>query len=127
MNGGKSYADTLCITRTPSHFLVKIPDSIPSAEAAPMMCGGVTLYSPLKHNGCGPRKCVGIIVVAISRKVGKSEDVLQMVADGYIATDDELDWATKYVCSLTSSSAECVLRKREKIPNKRLSKRSSRH
>ncbi len=119
-NGWKSYGGYALYNRVPSHFAVKIPDAIPSAEAAPMLCGGVTLYSPLKHNNCGPGKRVGIIgvgglghfgvlfakalgadkVVAISRKTGKSEDALKMGADLYIATDDEPDWATKYTRSL---------------------------
>jgi Zn-dependent alcohol dehydrogenase len=45
----------------PSHFVFKIPDEIPSEEAAPMLCGGVTVYSPLKQNGAGPGKKVGIV------------------------------------------------------------------
>lgn len=119
-NGDKSYGGYATYNRVPAHFVVKIPESIPSAAAAPMLCGGVTLYSPLKHNGCGPGKHVGIIgvgglghfgvlfakamgadkVVAISRKTGKAEDSLKMGADLYIATDDEPDWATKYSRSL---------------------------
>ncbi|PYI19669.1 putative alcohol dehydrogenase [Aspergillus violaceofuscus CBS 115571] len=120
LNGGKSYGGYARYNRVPARFAIKIPDGIPSAEAAPMLCGGVTLYSPLKHNGCGPGKRVGIIgvgglghfgvmfakamgadkVVAISRKAGKAADALKMGADLYIATDDEPDWATKYAKSL---------------------------
>lgn len=120
LNGGKSYGGYSLYNRTPGHFVIKIPDGLSSADAAPMLCGGVTLYSPLKHNGCGPGKRVGIIgvgglghfgvlfakalgadkVVAISRKTSKREDVLKMGADLYIATDDEPDWATKYARSL---------------------------
>lgn len=119
-NGDKSYGGYGLYNRVPGHFAIKIPDAISSAEAAPMLCGGVTLYSPLKHNGCGPGKRVGIIgvgglghfgvlfakamgadkVVAISRKMNKSEDSLKMGADLYIATEDEPDWATKYSRSL---------------------------
>lgn len=44
-----------------SHFVFHIPDAIPSDMAAPMLCGGVTTYSPLKQNGCGPGKKVGVI------------------------------------------------------------------
>lgn len=129
-NGDKSYGGYATYNRVPSHFAIKIPDSIPSAAAAPMLCGGVTLYSPLKHNNCGPGKRVGIIgvgglghfgvlfakamgadkVVAISRKTAKSEDAIKMGADLYIATDDEPDWATKHarsldliVCTVSSS------------------------
>ncbi|KAE8386376.1 chaperonin 10-like protein [Aspergillus alliaceus] len=130
LHGGKSYGGYSLYNRTPSNFVIKIPDAIPSADAAPMLCGGVTVYSPLKHNGCGPGKRVGIIgvgglghfgvlftkalgadkVVAISRKASKSADSLQMGADTYIATEDEPDWATKYarsldliVCTVSSS------------------------
>lgn len=35
--------------RTPSHFVFKIPDTVQSQDAAPMLCGGATVYSPLKH------------------------------------------------------------------------------
>lgn len=99
--------------RAPSHFVMKIPDAIPSEEAAPMLCGGITVYSPLKNNGCGPGKKVGIIgvgglghfgvlfakalgadkVVGISRKADKKDDVLKLGADEYISTDDDPDWA----------------------------------
>lgn len=130
LNGGKSYGGYGLYNRVPSHFAIKIPDSIPSSHAAPMLCGGATVYSPLKHNGCGPGKRVGIIgvgglghfgllfakamgadqVVAISRKADKRADSLKMGADIYIGTDDEPDWAAKYarsldliVCTVSSS------------------------
>lgn len=47
--------------RVHEHFVFKIPDSLPSEIAAPMLCAGVTMYSPLKRNGAGPGKTVGII------------------------------------------------------------------
>ncbi|KAL4892490.1 chaperonin 10-like protein [Aspergillus ambiguus] len=120
MNGGKSYGGYSLYHRTPSHFAIKIPDAIPSAEAAPMMCGGITTYSPLRHFGCGPGKRIGIIgvgglghfgimfakalgaerVVAISRKANKKEDALKLGADAYIATDEDADWAKNNTRSL---------------------------
>ncbi|KAI1835797.1 hypothetical protein DTO006G1_9495 [Penicillium roqueforti] len=119
-DGSKSYGGYARYHRVPGHFAIKIPDAISSADAAPMLCGGATLYSPLKHNNCGPGKRVGIIgvgglghfgllfakamgadqVVAISRKLAKKEDSLKMGADLYIATDDEPDWATTHARSL---------------------------
>lgn len=60
-NGSKSNGGYGDYARVPSHFVFKIPDSLPSEIAAPMLCGGVTMYSPLKRNGCGPGKTVGII------------------------------------------------------------------
>jgi D-arabinose 1-dehydrogenase-like Zn-dependent alcohol dehydrogenase len=112
---GKSYGGYATHNRTNAHFVIKIPDGIDSVDAAPMMCGGVTVYSPLKRYGCGPGKTVGIVgvgglghfgvlfakalgadkVVGISRKNEKREEVLKLGADEYIATDDDADWASK--------------------------------
>jgi alcohol dehydrogenase (NADP+) len=112
----------------------KIPDGVSSAAAAPMMCGGVTLYSPLKHYGCGPGKRVGIVgvgglghfgvlfakalgaehVVGISRRMNKKEDVLKLGADAYLASEEK-NWTQKYVNSLdlilctVSSSKVCSI------------------
>lgn len=119
-DGSYSYGGYADYHRCPSHFVVKIPDAIPSEDAAPMLCGGVTVYSPLKNNGCGPGKKVGIVgvgglghfgvlyakalgadkVVGISRKAEKKNDVLKMGADEYISTDEDKDWATHHARSL---------------------------
>ncbi|KAJ5112899.1 NADP-dependent alcohol dehydrogenase 7 [Penicillium angulare] len=120
LNGGKSFGGYSLYNRTPSHFVIKIPDAIPSADAAPMLCGGITVYSPLRQNNCGPGKKVGIIgvgglghfgilfakalgadkVVAISRKGNKKDDALKLGADAYIATDEDEDWAKNNAQSL---------------------------
>ncbi|RDW67563.1 zinc-binding dehydrogenase-2 [Coleophoma cylindrospora] len=117
---GKSYGGYADYNRTNGHFVFPIPDGLDSADAAPMLCGGVTVYSPLKQNGCGPGKTVGIVgvgglghfgvlfakalgadkVVGISRKAGKREEVLKLGGDQYIATDDDKDWAKKNIRSL---------------------------
>ena len=62
-NGGKSYGGYATHNRAHGHFVLKIPEGLDSADAAPMMCGGITVYSPLKANGCGPGKKVGIVGV----------------------------------------------------------------
>jgi len=74
-----------------------------------MLCGGVTVWSPLVNNGAGPGKRVGIVgvgglghfgllwakalgcdeVVAISRTNGKKADALKMGATKFIATEEE--------------------------------------
>ena len=111
-NEGKSYGGYATHNRTNSHFVFKIPDGLSSEDAAPMLCGGVTVYSPLKHNGCGPGKTIGVVgvgglghfavlfakalgadkVIGISRKASKKDEVLKLGADSYIATDDDKDW-----------------------------------
>lgn len=110
---GKSYGGYATHNRTNGHFVLNIPEGLDSADAAPMLCGGITVFSPLKQNGCGPGKTVGIVgvgglghfgvlfakalgadrVVGISRKAEKRDDVLKLGADLYIATDEDKEWA----------------------------------
>lgn len=100
--------------RVHEHFAVPIPEEIPSELAAPLMCGGITVFSPLLRNGCGPGKKVGIVgiggighmgvifakalgaeVWAFSRKNNKKEDALKLGADHYVATMEDEDWDKK--------------------------------
>jgi D-arabinose 1-dehydrogenase-like Zn-dependent alcohol dehydrogenase len=106
--------------RAASRFVVKIPDDIPSEHAAPMLCGGVTMFSPLRKAAIGPGSSVGIVgvgglghygvllakamgadkVVGISRRANKRAEVLGVGADDYIATEDDKDWIQKHGHSL---------------------------
>ncbi|KAI1139709.1 NADP-dependent alcohol dehydrogenase C [Hypoxylon sp. FL0543] len=117
---GKSYGGYADYNRTNGNFVFRIPDGLDSATAAPMLCGGITVYSPLRQYGCGPGKTVGIVgvgglghfgilfakalgadrVVGISRKSDKREDVLKLGADEYIATDEDRDWAARHARTL---------------------------
>lgn len=119
-DGSKSYGGYADYCRAPGHFVVKIPDAISLAEAAPMLCGGITTWCPLVKNGAGPGKKIGIIgigglghfgllwakalgcskVVAISRSSSKAEDAKEMGADSFIATDEDKDWNKKNRCTL---------------------------
>ena len=110
---GKSYGGYADYNRTNGHFVVPIPEGLDSADAAPMLCGGITVFSPLRQNGCGPGKTVGVVgvgglghfavlfakalgadrVIGISRKADKREDTLRLGADAYIATDEDEKWA----------------------------------
>ncbi|MFE9454003.1 NAD(P)-dependent alcohol dehydrogenase [Streptomyces sp. NPDC006739] len=88
-------------------FLLRIPEGIGLDEAAPLLCAGVTTYSPLTRWGAGPGKEVGIIglgglghvavklakamgaeVTVLSRTLAKKSDALRLGADGYYATSD---------------------------------------
>ena len=55
-NGG--FAD--CV-RVNWRFSILIPEAIPSEQAAPLLCAGITVYSPLRNNGVRPSSKVGII------------------------------------------------------------------
>jgi uncharacterized zinc-type alcohol dehydrogenase-like protein len=43
------------------HFVLRVSPKLDPAAAAPLLCAGITLYSPLKHWGAGPGKKVGIV------------------------------------------------------------------
>ncbi|MGB9125700.1 MAG: alcohol dehydrogenase catalytic domain-containing protein, partial [Nitrosotalea sp.] len=43
------------------NYVLKIPDNLPLDKTAPLLCAGITLYSPLKHWQAGPGKKVAII------------------------------------------------------------------
>ena len=58
---GGSFGGYSDYCRAPSHFVMKIPDALSSEDAAPMLCGGITVFSPLTKNGAGPGKKVGIV------------------------------------------------------------------
>lgn len=88
-------------------FVLHIPDSIPLDKAAPLLCAGITLYSPLRHWNAGPGKEVAVIglgglghmgvkiahamgaeVTVLSQSLKKMEDGLRLGADEYYATSD---------------------------------------
>jgi alcohol dehydrogenase (NADP+) len=46
--------------RAHEYFTFKIPDNLEDSIAAPMLCAGITTYSPLIRLGCGPGKKVAI-------------------------------------------------------------------
>ncbi|KAK9466825.1 chaperonin 10-like protein [Lipomyces arxii] len=114
-NGDMSYGGYAKTGRYPASFAFKIPEALTSEVAAPMMCGGITVYSPLKRNGAGPGKTVGIVgigglghfgilfakalgaekVYGISRNTSKEADVKALGAEGIIATS-EPGWASKW-------------------------------
>lgn len=88
-------------------FVLRIPDQIELDAAAPLLCAGITTYSPLKHWGAGPGKKVAVVgmgglghmavkiahamgaeVTVLSQTLNKREDGLRFGADHYYATND---------------------------------------
>ena len=52
------YSDTITVDE---RFVLRIPDNLDAAAAAPLLCAGITTYSPLKHWKVGVGQKVGII------------------------------------------------------------------
>ncbi len=89
------------------NYILRIPESLPLDKAAPLMCAGITLYSPLHHWKAGPGKKVAIVgmgglghmgvkiahamgaeVTVLSQSLSKQADGKRMGADHYYATSD---------------------------------------
>lgn len=99
------YSTQIVVTE---HFVLAIPDGLESDVAAPLLCAGITLYSPLKHWGAGPGKKVAIIgmgglghvgvkiasalgaeVTVLSQTLNKQEDGEKFGAAHYYATSED--------------------------------------
>ncbi|MFB6440935.1 NAD(P)-dependent alcohol dehydrogenase [Streptomyces sp. NPDC056411] len=89
------------------NYALRIPESIPLDAAAPLLCAGITLYSPLAHWKAGPGKKVAVVglgglghmgvkiaaamgaeVTVLSQSLRKKDDGLRLGADHYHATSD---------------------------------------
>src|SRR5919198_4498383 len=89
------------------NYVVRIPDSLPLDVAAPLLCAGITLYSPLRHWNAGPGAKVAVLgmgglghmavkiahalgaeVTVLSQSLRKKDDGLKLGADHYHATSD---------------------------------------
>ncbi|MFM9279908.1 NAD(P)-dependent alcohol dehydrogenase [Paenibacillus jiagnxiensis] len=89
------------------HFVVRIPDSLDLAAASPLLCAGITTYSPLKHWSAGPGKQVAILgmgglghvavqfahatgaeVTVLSTSTNKKDEALSFGADHFYTTSD---------------------------------------
>jgi uncharacterized zinc-type alcohol dehydrogenase-like protein len=88
-------------------FVLKVPGNLDPAAAAPLLCAGITTYSPLKHWKAGPGKTVGVVglgglghmglkfskafgakTVLFTTSASKIEDAKKLGADEVILTKD---------------------------------------
>ncbi|MDH2398386.1 NAD(P)-dependent alcohol dehydrogenase [Bradyrhizobium sp. SSUT18] len=88
-------------------YVLSIPDNLPLDASAPLLCAGITLYSPLRHWKAGPGKKVAIVgmgglghmgvklgaamgadITVLSQTLSKKEDGLKLGAKEYYATSD---------------------------------------
>jgi alcohol/geraniol dehydrogenase (NADP+) len=99
-NGG--YADRVRIN---ARFVIPIPEGLESERAAPLLCGGVTVYNPIRTHGVNPASRVGIVgigglghmalqfahafgaeVTAFSSSPAKEADARSLGADNFVNT-----------------------------------------
>ncbi|OAN43206.1 NAD(P)-dependent alcohol dehydrogenase [Microbacterium sp. H83] len=98
------YSEQVVVTEA---FVVRIPDALPLDAAAPLLCAGITTYSPLRHWTVGPGSRVAVVglgglghmgvqiahalgaeVTVLSQTLSKKDDGLRLGADHYYATSD---------------------------------------
>lgn len=96
------YSDVIVVNED---FVLKIPDNLPLDKAAPLLCAGITTYSPLKHWSAGPGKKVGVMglgglghmavkiaaalgadVTVLSHSESKREDAKKLGAHQFLLT-----------------------------------------
>ncbi|MGB0972003.1 MAG: NAD(P)-dependent alcohol dehydrogenase [Mycobacterium sp.] len=112
-------------------YVLNIPDAIPLDKAAPLLCAGITTYSPLRNWKAGPGSRVAVIglgglghlavklavamgaeVTVLSQSLKKMEDGLRLGASEYRATSDEAtyrDLAGRFDLILNTVSANLDL------------------
>jgi len=98
------YSDSIVVKEG---YVLSIPKNLPLDAAAPLLCAGITLYSPLKHWNAGPGKKVAILgmgglghmgvklgaamgadITVLSQTLSKKEDGMRLGAKAYYATSD---------------------------------------
>ncbi|MCW2549058.1 MAG: zinc-binding dehydrogenase [Mycobacterium sp.] len=106
-DGAETYGGYSTQIVVDENYVLHIPDGVELDVAAPLLCAGITLYSPLKHWGAGPGKQVAILgmgglghmgvkiahalgaeVTVLSQTLSKQEDGLRLGADHYFATSN---------------------------------------
>lgn len=105
------YAQSIVVTED---FVLRIPANLNLAAAAPLLCAGITTYSPLRHWKVGPGQKVGIVglgglghmgvkfarafgahVVLFTTSPGKAADALRLGAHEVVVSKDEAQMAAQ--------------------------------
>jgi len=114
-------------------YAVHIPANLPLEGVAPLLCAGITLYSPIKHWKVGPGKKVAVMglgglghmgvkfavamgaeVTVLSHSPQKKDDALAMGAHHFVATNDDSIFAAhakSFDVILNTVSAELDINK----------------
>src|SRR6266478_1026505 len=98
--GGVTYGGYSTSIVVDEHFVLRVPSNLNVAGAAPLLCAGITTYSPMRHWGVSEGKKVGVVglgglghmavklahalgahVVVFTTSPNKTEDALRLGAD----------------------------------------------
>jgi alcohol dehydrogenase (NADP+) len=98
------YSESIVVDES---FVLRVPENLDPAATAPLLCAGITTYSPLKHWNVGPGKKVGIVgigglghmgvklakamgaeVVVFTTSPSKFEDARRLGADDVVLSKD---------------------------------------
>jgi uncharacterized zinc-type alcohol dehydrogenase-like protein len=98
------YSDTIVVDE---RFVLRVPSNLNLAGAAPLLCAGITTYSPMRHWGAAKGKKVGVVglgglghmgvkfahalgahVVVFTTSPGKKDDALRLGADEVVPSRD---------------------------------------
>jgi len=98
------YSESIVVTE---HFVLKVPSNLDLAGAAPLLCAGITTYSPLRHWGVTKGKKVGVVglgglghmgvkfahalgahTVVFTTSPNKKDDALRLGADEVVVSKD---------------------------------------
>jgi uncharacterized zinc-type alcohol dehydrogenase-like protein len=128
-NGG--YADSV---RANARFVIPIPDALNSEYAAPLLCGGITVYNPLRNHGVNPSSRVGIVgigglghmaiqfarvfgaeVTAFSTSAGKEEEARALGAHRFVNSREskalkEVAGTMDFILSTETRTGELLFR-----------------
>lgn len=110
------------------NYVLSIPESLNMAEAAPLLCAGVTVYSPLKHWAVGPGRKVAVLglgglghmavkfavamgaeVYVLGRSKDKESDAKEFGAKQYLITSESLETHKNFfdmILNTTSASLD---------------------
>src|SRR6187200_1664361 len=119
------YSDSIVVKE---HFVLRVPSNLNLAGAAPLLCAGITTYSPMRHWGVTKGKKVGVVglgglghmaikiahalgahVVVFTTSSNKKEDALRLGADEVVVsrnTDEMSKHAGSFDFILDAVSAE---------------------
>jgi uncharacterized zinc-type alcohol dehydrogenase-like protein len=106
------YAESIVVDE---NFVLRIPENLDLAGAAPLLCAGITTWSPLKHWGVGPGQKVGVVglgglghmgvkfakalgahVVVFTTSSSKKEDALRLGASEVVISTDPAEMAKHF-------------------------------